>query len=63
MVHYRCKHCRNEHPLLLPFAEKLYFDAAATLDLELECPEKKARGQYNKTDLVWKEEPEPQAVT
>lgn len=56
MVHFRCKHCRNDHPLLLPFAEKLYFDASATLDLELECPDGQGSSRYNKTDLLWKEE-------
>lgn len=62
MVHFRCKLCRNEHPLHLPYAEKLYFDAAATLEIELECPDVRGRAQYNKTDLVWKEAVEQEAV-
>lgn len=55
MVHFRCKSCGGEHPAILPFAEKLYFDAAATLDFELECPETGEVRLYNKTDLVWRD--------
>jgi len=54
-VHYRCKRCGETHPSPVPFAEKLYFDAAVTLDLEFECPKLEETAVYNKTDMFWKE--------
>lgn len=54
-VYYRCKLCRNEHPSPVPFAEKIYFDASATLDLGFECPETGESARYNRTDLLWKD--------
>ena len=54
MVHFRCKSCGEDHPAPVPFAEKLYFDAAVTLDFQLECPESGDRHSYNKTDLIWR---------
>jgi hypothetical protein len=55
MVHFRCKACGAEHPAPVPFAEKLYFDTAATLEINFECPEKGVTRRYNKTDLLWRE--------
>lgn len=60
MVHYRCKCCGGDHPAPVPFAEKLYFDASATLDLTFECPISGTTACYNKTDLFLPEtEPQP----
>ncbi|HEX7089638.1 MAG TPA: hypothetical protein VF192_05850 [Longimicrobiales bacterium] len=58
-VYYRCKACGGEHPSPVSYAEKLYFDAAATLDVQFECPETGRGDRYNRTDMVWREgEPE-----
>lgn len=58
-VYYRCKACGGEHPSPVSYAEKLYFDAAATLDVHFECPETGREGRYNRTDMVWRDtEPE-----
>src|SRR5690606_24819522 len=37
-VYYRCAACGGEHPSPVSYAEKLYFDSPATLDLNFECP-------------------------
>ncbi|HWV58547.1 MAG TPA: hypothetical protein VNZ57_13920 [Longimicrobiales bacterium] len=55
MVHFRCKSCGDEHPASIPFAEKLYFDAAVTLEFQLECSRTGQIDVYNKTDLTWRE--------
>jgi len=54
-VYYRCKRCGGEHPSPVSYAEKLYFDAAVTLELEFECPTTHAGARYNRTDMVWRE--------
>lgn len=54
-VYYRCKACGGEHPPPVSYAEKLYFDAAATLELQFECPETGREGRYNRTDMVWRD--------
>jgi predicted RNA-binding Zn-ribbon protein involved in translation (DUF1610 family) len=59
-VYYRCKACGGEHPPPVSYAEKLYFDAAATLELQFECPETGREGLYNRTDMVWREDTEPE---
>jgi hypothetical protein len=54
-VYYRCKFCRHEHPPPVSFAEKIYFDTSATLDLGFECPQTGQSARYNRTDLLWRD--------
>lgn len=38
------------------YAEKLMFDASATIDLRFDCPVRGESAYYNRTDLHWMDE-------
>lgn len=55
-VYYHCKACREDHLSQEPYAEDLYFNAAATVEVRIECPNTHEEKRYNRNDMYWRDE-------